>query len=513
MIASDAIPAALANLAGKVRHSRAAAWLPPLLVLLLITTVLLQAWQAPPTDSIGEDASQNLRSALNLWKQGIYGESGVGAIPGYRREPFPNWLLAGHLTWIVRPPAWIHSEQLVADPRLLTRITQVNLFYLVGLMLALWGLCLRLISPSGLAHLVALPVIFVSADAFAIHELDNLNTELPAAWLLVLLSLTLVLLRQKNQWGWALLAGTVYGCLVLTKASGAYLALLVLPTLPLLLNNSRRRSLVLTLCVGLGFALTVLPWVGRNLHEFGTPAISGGSGDVLMYRTSYNEMSTHEYLGAFYAFAPKKLQDDLLGPLTGHSRAALECGGSLQRLRRQLPCDTKAIAEERFADVKSFYKSIQYFLRKQILDAKARRVADPDSYVRRVAVDRIKADPIKHVAVSLPLAWRGLWSFAKHNTWFSIITNGLAMASLLTMPWLGILLRRPDWTLTSMVGVGYFLFYALLSHFIPRYSEPLIPLALVCLAVLLVAAVRKLASMLFGVGIRLRPMSSIDDGC
>jgi 4-amino-4-deoxy-L-arabinose transferase-like glycosyltransferase len=497
MIAKVAIPASYANLVGWVRRSRAAAWLPPLLVLLLITAVMLQAWRAPLTDSIGKDASQNLRSALNLWKHGTYGESAVGAIPGYQREPFANWILAGHLKWIVRPPAWIHPEQLFADPRLLTRITQVNLFYLLGLMLALWGLCLRLIRPRGLAHLVALPVIFVSADAFAIHELANLNTELPAAWLLVLLSLTLVLLRQKDQWGWALLAGTVYGCLVLTKASGAYLALLVLPTLPLLLHHSRRRSLVLTLCVGLGFALTVLPWVGRNLHEFGTLSISSGSGDVLMYRTSYNQMTTPEYLGAFYAFAPRKMQDDVLGPMMGYSHSALECGGSLQRLRRQLPCDTEAIAEQRFADVKSFYKSVQHYMAKLYLDVKARRVTGPaDSYLRRVALDRIKANPLKHVAVSLPLAWRGLWAFAENKTWFSIITNGLAMASLLAMAWLGTLMRRPDWTLTSMVGVGYFLFYALLSHFIPRYSEPLIPLALVCLAVLLVTAGRSTAAAL-----------------
>lgn len=498
MIASVTLPKIVVNLVGWVRHSRVAAWLPPLLVLLLITTVLLQAWQAPPTDSIGGDASQNLRSALNLWKHGIYGESGVGAIPGYRREPFPNWLLAGHLTWIVRPPAWIHSEQLVADPRLLTRITQVNLFYLVGLMLALWGLCLRLIRPRGLAHLLALPVIFVSADAFAIHELDNLNTELPAAWLLVLLSLTLVLLRQKNQWGWALLAGTVYGCLVLTKASGAYLALLVLPTLTLLLHQSRRRSLVLTLCVGLGFALTVLPWIGRNLHEFGTASISQGGGKVLLFRASYNTINSNEFRGAFYAFSPRKLQKELLGPLMGYASSELDCGGSLQRLTKDLSCDHKAIAEKRFGDIKSLYLRAQpYELNQLRAEYHAKGLpGDPDTYIRSTSLARIKADPLKHVAVSLPLAWRGLWAFTENKTWFSIITNGLAMASLLAMPWLGILLRRPDWTLTSMVGVGYFLFYALLSHFIPRYSEPLIPLALVCLAVLLVTAGRSTAAAL-----------------
>jgi hypothetical protein len=82
------------------------------------------------------------------------------------------------------------------------------------------------------------------------------------------------------------------------------------------------------------------------------------------------------------------------------------------------------------------------------------RPDDPDAYIRSTAPDRIKTDPLKHVAMSL--------------------------------------LRRPDWTLTSLVGVGYFLFHALLSHFTPRYSEPLIPLALVCLAAALVTAGRRI---------------------
>jgi hypothetical protein len=210
-------------------------------------------------------------------------------------------------------------------------------------------------------------------------------------------------------------------------------------------------------------------------------------------------MTAAEFKGAFYAYAPKPIQADVIEPLFGYSPSQLECGGSLQRLQRDLPCDQRALVEKRFGDIKSFYRSAGARLPELLAESsQQRKDIQSETYLRESAMQRIKAQPWTHLAVSLPLAWRELWSFGNRDTWFGVVLNGMASAALLAMPWLGILLRRPDWTLTSMVGVGYFLFYALFSHFIPRYSEPLIPLALVCLAVLLVAAVRKLGSRLFG---------------
>jgi len=86
-----------------------------------------------------------------------------------------------------------------------------------------------------------------------------------------------------------------------------------------------------------------------------------------------------------------------------------------------------------------------------------------------------------------------MWSFENQQTWFGVLANGFAMAALVLMPLLGALGRRPEWLLISFMGAGYFLFYGLFTHFIARYSEPLIPLALVCLSVLVLEAVRWLA--------------------
>lgn len=489
------------------RTRRWLALIAPFLVLGLILSLAWHGWLVLRVEKIGGDASQNLRSALNLWQHGVYGESLSPIEAGYRREPLPNWVLAGHLKWLANIPAGIRFSELVADPDLLTRTMRINLVYLLGLFLSLWGLCLRLFRPGWLAHLVAGAVIYFSYDAFAESELTTLNTELPAAFLTVLTALAFVMMRQTRRSRWAILAGVVFGCMVLTKASGSYLAVVLFPLIPFLLNHSRRRSIALTLCVGLGFAVVVLPWVARNLIEFGKPAIARGGGDVLLIRSVYDEMTPLEFRGAFYAFAPERLRESIFEPRLGFSETQVQCGGSLERLVRNLPCDQKAFAEGRPDDVRSFYQTGKRVLPDRIKEQafmpgrtpSARAMDEPilEDIQQDVALDRIRASPLKHLLVSLPLSWRGMWSFENQSTWFGVIANALAMASLLMMPALGVALRRPEWVLISIVAVGYFLFYGLFSHFITRYSEPLIPLSLVCLSLVLVEAIRWAGAHLF----------------
>ena len=40
--------------------------------------------------------------------------------------------------------------------------------------------------------------------------------------------------------------------------------------------------------------------------------------------------------------------------------------------------------------------------------------------------------------------------------------------------------------MVSVLPVSFFVFYSLFSHFLPRYSAPLIPASLICLAMLIV---------------------------
>ena len=68
-------------------------------VVLLILFLLIQDFYLLDAEPIGGDAVQNVRSGLNLAKYGIYSESQISEVvlPGYRREPFPNFVLAVYL--------------------------------------------------------------------------------------------------------------------------------------------------------------------------------------------------------------------------------------------------------------------------------------------------------------------------------------------------------------------------------------------------------------------------------
>ena len=68
-------------------------------VVLLILWMLIQDFHAISASSLGGDASQNVRSSVNLAKYGIYSNQAISpdVTPGFRREPLPNVLLAFYL--------------------------------------------------------------------------------------------------------------------------------------------------------------------------------------------------------------------------------------------------------------------------------------------------------------------------------------------------------------------------------------------------------------------------------
>lgn len=49
--------------------------------------------------ALGDDASQNVRSAVNLVRHGVYSHQPISpdVTPDFRREPLPNFLLAFYL--------------------------------------------------------------------------------------------------------------------------------------------------------------------------------------------------------------------------------------------------------------------------------------------------------------------------------------------------------------------------------------------------------------------------------
>ena len=456
------------------------------LVVVLIAQILTKDWLLIDGERLGSDATQNLNSAVNYVLHGIYSEQPVSADvePGFRREPFPNLVLA-LILGIVKNlfPEYLDLEAQPFHSNLLIFAKSLNLVYAGVLFLGVWACLLLILKPAWLACGASLFVISASNHFFVKPQLNNLNTELIAGVLLVWISVVLLKAQESRLCRWAVFGGILIGLITLVKAIGAYSALILLPVLALLLSRFGKRFWASFLALTLGFLIVVMPWVARNYYQFGRTAIAEGAGDVLLIRSVFNEMDHQQLAHSFFAFSPVFLQQSAIFSVFGVSDHDLECGGSLHIFARSLACDNEALGQGRYADVRSFYQVGKRALPRMLGLTREEK--------REFAIQRIVNNPLGHLMATPSFGWRGLWPF-EINHWADALLNFSAFACLFAAPLIGWCEKRIGWILVSAVPLGYFWMYATTSHFIPRYSKPLIPIALVCMAMVIVDCLSRL---------------------
>ena len=206
-----------------------------------------------------------------------------------------------------------------------------------------------------------------------------------------------------------------------------------------------------------------------------------------MIRSVFNQMTSTQFRNAFYSYSPIPLRDDVLGPVMGLKESDHSCGGILEVFSRDSLCDVQALEEQRYLDVNSFYLRGKH--------AEPRALGLEDSGRKQEAIERIVNKPFAHLLASLPLAWRGIWAMRPEN-WFDVSLNFFSFMALFLSPLMYLLERRKAWMIISIVPISYFLLYSLLSHFIPSYSEPLIPVSFICLMMFVVDAASRFISPL-----------------
>ena len=404
------------------------------MIALIVAFCIEGAWGLKA--DLGGDATQNFLSSYNFYSNFEYGHY-IGD-PGYRREPFPNWFLAAFLWLFYRPISSLTKEQVLDNFDILNASVHVNVLWAGILFFAVWGLCRLLFSSSLMADFVAINSIIISQSSFVRFEYSNLNTELPAAAMIVIFSLSLTAsLVNKTPISY-LLVGLSYGLLVLTKASGAYVGLIIIPLIAFIYSGKFKtfygflstKFLRILLLITLGFSLMVAPWVGRNYFEFGRPAIAEGGGRVLWIRSEFNKINSHQYLGAFYAYSPGLVRESLWENIFGYDSSQLACGGDLQLHNRGESCDKNLLSLGRAGDIRQFDKVVSLYERgKKALPEKTRAEAkaagvkfDLDQEGKKLFLEGLRNQPLNHVLLTFPLAWRGIWSFA-HSDWVGIIVN------------------------------------------------------------------------------------------
>jgi hypothetical protein len=178
-------------------------------------------------------------------------------------------------------------------------------------------------------------------------------------------------------------------------------------------------------------------------------------------------MTAEEVRGSFYVWAPRELQP-LVGAALGYSPRDLQRGGRLQRLNRSHDSDfyQDDLVAERAGEPEraiSLYRGAQadrVRISRQIGEWGIER----DEVLKQRALAIIREHPVRHFAMAIPFLWRGALVM------FPLFIVTLAHA---------VRARRDDIVVFVLPAFGLVMFYATLSHFIPRYGVPVIPVAIV----------------------------------
>jgi hypothetical protein len=214
----------------------------------------------------------------------------------------------------------------------------------------------------------------------------------------------------------------------------------------------------------------------RNLLEFGSFQITDRGGEVLMIRANYNGMNEDEYFGAFYHLTEPPLLKKRIGDYFGFSQKDLEAGGRLQRLNRDGAASFAANdkAAEKAGNPEravSFYRAARAEMTRLTNYYSNEGAKSPthkaDRELQSKALSVFLAQPIKHLKTSVLFMWAGI---VNHGTIPLLIFPFVWVLALV-----GILQKNAVMIGLSLLPVGTFTFLSLTSHFLPRFSAPVIP--------------------------------------
>ena len=432
---------------------------------------------------IERDAYENLTAAYNLAHHGVMSIQDDNSLaqlqPSEYREPLPIIALAGYIAALDsyfgdKPLAQLPTGN---DARVLK---YSNIPWAVLLSLVVFGSIVRYTDSYALAALGTIAVHLNLA-----YQYDFLYSEIAAAALLALASYVYAEALRYRRLLAVFGAGLCFGALALTKAATLYVCVVLFAAIAAIgiwrvIRSHDAFLLKSSLLLVFGMALVVAPWMARNYVHFSAVSMNSRGGQVLLTRAVKNDMTAEEYRGAWYAYAPRPLRW-ITGEVTGFDKSDLEAGGRLQRLMRFVSeRDRPAIAAGRPDEAVSYYAKVSAMYTEL---AKARDAGvgslDVDSQLKQRALGMIAAEPLKHLATIPLFLWRG----APYTFAILLVCALYACA------------RRAWWLLAYLApAMGLVMFYAVLTHFIPRYAEPMVPIAAVCFALLAHAAMQRMRS-------------------
>jgi hypothetical protein len=439
--------------------------------LLLMAWGALHGWLAAGPQGVSSDARAYVTLAYNLACHGVYSlaEEGAPRVATHYREPgYPAYLaaalnLAPDLCQTGLPAPGAPSPMVSYLKR-----AQLPLF--LGSALAVFAI-LRWSGVGRPWQILGLALVVFSGTLGS--GLDTTLSEMLCQFLLLAVSGALLLgLRQRSvRW---LTAGSVFlGLLILTKAVFLFFvplfAGLCWPVVRRRGRSAPRRAAVAALLLA-GACVPPFLWSVRNRLEIGTWSLCSRSGVVLLARSNLNRMTRQEYLVSFLYLTPddtpRALLERLFGPRLPDVTRRLDWSGpdgfrmAARQARASLAAEMPGAPEE---------------------------VVDRE--LQRRALREILAHPLRHLAVTLPVAVGGVYVESRLETRVPCTIRlqapvplswayALSLAFVLTAG-----ARRWRWERLAFAAPAAYmmLFHALLTHNIPRYNTPALPVLVVCL--------------------------------
>lgn len=434
-----------------------------LVAVLLAMALLLKPVMLRPAEYPDGDAPRYIVAALNLYEHGVIA-SGYRASPPEPGLVIGGPLIAAELALAMALDPGTHAtfrcvaqpdSQAGKCPLKLTGMALLHFLELVVFAACVWWagwLVFARYPAAWLAMLLALLCREVTADA------GRALTEPMAYALLGLFLVSWIRAWQAQAALSWLVAGVALGFLLLAKPAAAIILPLGLALL--LLGWLRRRSTLAAAvragaALGLGCFVVLLPWMLRNASVAGAMSLSDPSylATTFAHRIAYNRMSWPEWLVAWIYYLPD-FGDDLATRWFAPLHERLGWGD----------------------------ESLYVYGRDQLyqMAAAAAPLPGTSAYLLR---EFVLQEPFKHAAVTLLLAWRGLfigklWALVA----LMLLPAGLAAAN-----------RQERRLLLLLLAPGIVLVFAqaVLSVSIPRYNNALVlPLALVAAGLLSGAAER-----------------------
>lgn len=409
------------------------------------------------------DARHNLAMAYNHFKYGVVSDLRIDSpeiTPTYRREPLYSLALSGVLQAIADPQTTTQECLITPEPaceELQLQLQWFNIGWLLALTLATYLAGRLILGDNAAPYIAALLVGFAPGFTEAIN---NFYTELAAALPLLILATFLYLAVTRRQWQkYAIAAGCAFAALMLTKAVFFYFGVILLGAFMLYACQQRSwQPLKMGVTILLVAYAIAGVWMTRNYLYFGTAKIAGRGGEVLAIRAKFSEMSWTEYRASFLAYTPNYGE-----PL----------------LERFFKPEDYARFDR--ANPEGFYRSTKNRISAMRLEddeAKVFQQQKIDDFLKQESLAKIKQNWAKHLALTATFAYRG--SFIKMFAENSVVPVRLVyIVSLFIV--LALALKHQD------IGILFFLLPALFSygihafasHYISRFSVPLIP----CLAI------------------------------